>query len=174
MPELPYRLLPPATRLILHGDDGVRAAAAAVWSDEITRQTCRARVGDSRASLWLGPDETLLIATADGGSLLDSLEGALGALPHALVDVSHRQLALEIRGPHAATLLSSGCPLDLDLDAFPVGMCTRTIMAKADIVLWRTEAAAFHLEIWRSFQSYACGMLCEYAREFGPGAFSGG
>jgi sarcosine oxidase subunit gamma len=47
-------------------------------------------------------------------------------------------------------------------------MCTRTVLAKADITLWRTQADAFHLEVWRSFAGYAGGLLHEIAREFHP------
>jgi sarcosine oxidase, subunit gamma len=98
-----------------------------------------------------------------------ALELALADLPHALVDISHRQFALEVSGPHAATNLSGGCPLDLDLSEFPVGMCTRTVFAKADIVLWRTQQDVFHVEVWRSFAAYVTGLLREIAVEFyGP------
>ena len=97
-----------------------------------------------------------------------ALKRALGGMPCALVDISHRQFALEVSGPHAATILSGGCPLDLDLGEFPVGMCTRTVFAKADIVLWRTRGDAFHLEVWRSFSGYVTALLCEIAREFDP------
>jgi sarcosine oxidase subunit gamma len=86
--------------------------------------------------------------------------------PHALVNISHRQFALEISGPHAATILSGACPLDLHLHGFPVGMCTRTVLAKADIVLWRIREDAFHVEVWRSFSGYVTGVLREIAREF--------
>ena len=106
---------------------------------------------------------------ADGDSasgLADALERGLVDVPHALVDISHRQFALEISGPHAAAVLSGACPLDLHLREFPVGMCTRTVLAKADIVLWRTREDAFHLEVWRSFSGYATGLLREIAREF--------
>ena len=65
-------------------------------------------------------------------------------------------------------MLNAGCPLDLDLAEFPVGMCTRTVFAKADIVLWRTRADAFHLEVWRSFAGYVAGLLAEIATEFYP------
>jgi sarcosine oxidase subunit gamma len=87
-------------------------------------------------------------------------------MPHALVDISHRQFALQVSGPHAATILSGGCPLDLDLSEFPAGMCTRTVFAKADIVLWRTREDAFHVEVWRSFAGYVTGVLREIAMEF--------
>ncbi|HXI48279.1 MAG TPA: hypothetical protein VNH39_06790, partial [Steroidobacteraceae bacterium] len=67
---------------------------------------------------------------------------------------------------HAATILAGACPLDLDARAFPVHMCTRTVLAKAEIVLWRTAPDAFHVEVWRSFQPYAQALLGEIGREF--------
>ena len=88
----------------------------------------------------------------------------LEGLPHSLVDVSHRQIGLTVSGPQAATLLSAGCPLDLDAGAFPVGMCTRTMLSKAEVVLWRTAAFEFRLEVWRSFAAYVTAYLAEAAR----------
>ena len=85
---------------------------------------------------------------------------------HALVEISHRQVALQVSGPHASAILNTGCPLDLDLTAFPIGMCTRTMLGKAEIVLWRTGAAEFHLEVWRSFSDYVSRWLLEASQDF--------
>jgi sarcosine oxidase subunit gamma len=167
--------LPAAGRWVLHGGPAVRALAAETLGVGFSSEACRAVSAGSRATLWMGPDEYLILdlGPADGangeshGALAQNLERALAESPHALVDVSHRQFALEISGPHAATLLNGACPLDLDVRAFPVGMCTRTVLAKADIVLWRTGPTTFHLEAWRSFAAYVSGLLMELAREFG-------
>ena len=114
----------------------------------------------------MGPDEQLILAAvADGEAVGTQLRAALSALPHSLVDMSHRQLALEVSGTTAQTLLNVGCPLDLHLSAFPVGMCTRTVLGKADIVLWRTGPDSFHVEVWRSFADYVARFLSEAARE---------
>lgn len=165
------KALPPASRFILHGDSQVRAAAGPAWGVAFTDEPCRALVHGSRAALWLGPDEYLLLDLAgesreSADATVNALEGVLGATPHALVDVSHRQFALEISGPHAEVILSGACPLDLSLGEYPVGMCTRTVFAKADIVLWRTRDDVFHIEVWRSFSGYVTGLLGEIAREF--------
>jgi sarcosine oxidase subunit gamma len=69
-------------------------------------------------------------------------------------------------GSRAAEILSSGCPLDLDVTAFPIGMCTRTVFAKAEIVLWRTAGDTFRLEVWRSFTDYVARFLDEVVREY--------
>jgi sarcosine oxidase subunit gamma len=54
----------------------------------------------------------------------------------------------------------------LDPAAFPVGMCTRTVFAKAEIVLWRTSVDIFRLEVWRSFTDYVARYLAQVAREY--------
>jgi sarcosine oxidase subunit gamma len=160
--------VPPAMRFILHGGAQARAAAAPIWGAPFAEQACRATLQGGRATLWLGPDEYLLLGADDDSApgVADALERGLVDVPHALVDISHRQFALEISGPHAATVLSGACPLDLHLREFPVGMCTRTVLAKADIVLWRIREDAFHVEVWRSFSGYVAGVLREIAREF--------
>ena len=161
------RLAPAVTRWILRGDDAVLVTAGGAFGIALPTACRAARAGD-RAALWLGPDEQLLLAPAGASATVTAeLESALAALPHSLVEISHRQVALHLSGPHAASLLNSGCPLDLHTDAFPVGMCTRTLFAKAEIVLWRTATDGFHVEVWRSFTDYLVQLLREAAREFG-------
>ncbi|HVN45096.1 MAG TPA: sarcosine oxidase subunit gamma family protein [Steroidobacteraceae bacterium] len=159
--------LPPAVRYTLRGATAVRGAMAAAGM-ELPAQPCRAISRGGRAALWLGPDEWLLIgAEQDAAALAGSLEKALAGIPHSLVDVSHRQVACELRCPEALVLLAAGCPLDLDERAFPIGMCTRTVLAKAEVVLWRTSAGAFRLEVARSFVAYVSQFLDEAARASG-------
>jgi sarcosine oxidase subunit gamma len=160
------RLKAPAGRLILQGDAGARAVAAGVWGVPLSEQACRANRNEERASLWLGPDEHLLYQpNFDLPLPIDALEAALAPHPHSLVDVSHRQVGVEISGPNAALILAGACPLDLDLDHFPVQMCTRTVLGKAEIVLWRTASDVFHLEVWRSIFDYAHELLIEISRD---------
>ena len=156
--------LPPISRYVLRGGPGVMTAAGAALGLEISPTACRAVVNGEVAALWLGPDEQLLLGP-DGLDLAATLSSALRELPHSLVEVSQRQTAVQVSGPQAPLLLNAGCPLDLDLSAFPVGMCTRTVLAKAEIVLWRTGAEAFHVEVWRSFAPYVTEFLAEVARE---------
>ena len=161
------RVKPPASRLILQCDAAARSAATAVWGVPFSEERCRAQSLGERATLWLGPDEHLLWqASREVAPPIADLERALATHAHSLVDVSHRQVALEIFGPHAETILAGACPLDLDARQFPVQMCTRTVLAKAEIVLWRTAPEAFHVEVWRSFQGYAEALLGEIGREF--------
>ena len=50
------------------------------------------------------------------------------------------------------------------LAAFPVGMATRTLYDKAEIVLWRRGETTFHVEVWRSFAPHVAASLAEAAR----------
>ena len=157
--------LPPTARFILRGTAVVTLAGAALGL-VIDQTPCRASQAGVRAALWLGPDEYLLLAPdAEACALALALEQALDGAPHSLVDVSHRQTGLEVSGQQAADILNSGCPLDLDLAAFPVGMCTRTALAKAEIVLWRTAPDVFRIEVWRSFTDYVARFLDEAVRD---------
>jgi sarcosine oxidase subunit gamma len=127
---------------------------------------CRASAQADRAALWLGPDDRLLLAAqSDGAALGQELRAALRSLPHSLVDVSHRQVQLQMQGTAAAWCLNVGCPLDLDLGAFPAGMCTRTVLAKAQIVLWRPAEWVFRVLVARSYADYVTRFLAEAARE---------
>jgi len=161
------RHLPPAARFILRGAADVLGKAGTAVGLVIDPSPCRASQAAACAALWLGPDEYLMLAAAAAErSLAHALGEALGGVPHSLVVVSHRQTGLEILGPHAADILNSGCPLDLDVAAFPVGMCTRTVLAKAEIVLWRTAPDVFRIEVWRSFTDYVARFINEAASEF--------
>jgi sarcosine oxidase subunit gamma len=161
------RMKAPAGRLILQCGAPARSAAGAAWGVPFSEQSCRAHLNGERATLWLAPDEHLLWQASREAPLpIEALEQALSGYPHSLVDISHRQVALEISGASATAILAGACPLDLDLHEFPVHMCTRTVLAKAEIVLWRTAPEVFHLEIWRSFLPYARALLIEIGREF--------
>ncbi len=159
------RLLPPATRFILQCGKDARERAGIAFGLPMPEAACHAESAAGRAALWLGPDERLLLAP-DGTA--ESVAAALGAAlvghPHSLVDVSHRQVALRIAGPRASDLLASGCPLDLDPGAFPAGMCTRTVLARTEVVLWRLSPEEYHLETGRSFSGYVLEWLREAER----------
>jgi sarcosine oxidase, subunit gamma len=156
--------LPPCTRLILRGRAAAVEAATAPLSFALPVQPCRTVTAGDRSALWLGPDEWLILA-ASSDTVAAGLAQAMRGLAHALVDVGHRQCAIELSGGTAADVLNAGCPLDLDAAAFPVGMCTRTVLAKSEIVLWRTAVGTFRIEIVRSFVPYIRRFLREAARD---------
>jgi len=167
--RLAIRLAPRAARFLLRGSPAAAALVEPAFGAALPLQPRRASQAGARAALWLGPDEWLLIAEGETPeSLGPTWETALAGEPHSLVDVSGRQVGLELKGPLVALALNAGCPLDLGLAAFPVGEATRTMLSKAEIVLWRKAPQHFHVEVWRSFADYAVTFLAEAARRAPP------
>lgn len=159
------RLLPPSASYSLRGDAAVMRAAGTIIGATPSEVACRAVGGPAWSALWLGPDEQMLVGPlADQPRFEAAMVAALQGLPHSLVDVSHRQVALEIAGPRAELLLNCACPLDLEQQAFPVSMVTRTVFAKAEIILWRQAADRFRIDVWRSYASYLTAFLDTAAR----------
>lgn len=122
----------------------------------------------ARIAARLGPDEWLLITPGGADDVLaGDIENALAGHFHALVDVSHRNVAIEVSGREAPIVLNAGVPIDLDDAAFPAGSATRTVLGKAEIVLVRPGAdRVYRVECWRSFAPYVRQYLEEAAREF--------
>ena len=165
------RALPaaPAARVSLRaGEDAIGAIEAAL-DMALPRRIGTSETADLRSALCLGPDEWLLIeeqgADAEPGTnpIVDDLTG-LDA-PHSATDVSHRNTAVLIAGERAEDALAHGVPRDLSLEMFPIGACARTVLGKAEIVLWRGREDAFRVECWRSFSPYVMDFLSEATRD---------
>jgi sarcosine oxidase subunit gamma len=97
-----------------------------------------------RTVLWLGPDEWLVL----GGREEDYPDAA------AAVDVSAARVVLELSGPRAADVLATGCSLDLDASSFAPGRCAQTLLARAEVLLWRCEPERWWVLVRPSFASY--------------------
>lgn len=144
-------VLPSQDRFILRG------AACLEFGLGLPAGPCRA-AGDW--ALWLGPDEWLLLAEAGAGAALEARVGeAAAGRAYGLVNVSHREVAMQIAGADVANVLNGGVPLDLSEKAFPVGMCTRTVCGKAEIILWRRGVDSWRIDVARSYAGYVRGLL---------------
>jgi len=156
----------PAARYVLRGPDSVAAALGTAFGVPLPTAINTTAAAEGRAAFRLGPDEWLLLAEGEDGPGLAERLGAAAGAAHSLVAVGHRNTGLTVSGKNAVDVLSTGVMLDLDLAAFPVGMATRTLFTKAEIVLWRRAPDSFHVELWRSFAPYFHGLMSEAAREF--------
>lgn len=152
----------PAARISLRAPEASLPALGKALGLALPGKPRSSSSSGDRSALWLGPDEWLVI-DRDGADLM----GALARVRdfHSAVDVSHRNVAILVDGPAAEAAISAGCPQDISPEVFPVGACSRTILGKVEIVLWRIGEHAFRVECWRSFADYAFTFLADAARD---------
>lgn len=113
----------------------------------------------------LGPDEWIVIAETDKNSgLYDQALKLASKFVMSVTDISHRNVALSLSGPASAETVNVGCPLDMSLEVFPIGKCTRTVFENAPILLYRTAEDSFVMECWRSFAPYMLGLVEAHAK----------
>jgi sarcosine oxidase, subunit gamma len=146
----------PMARISLRAPDASIAALNKALGFALPKKAKTSASNDGVHALWLGPDEWLLLAPANSDLFT---KFAKVAAFHSAVDISQRNAGLVVKGAGAADVINAGCPQDLSLATFPVGACSRTIMGKTEIVLFRMAADAFHIEVWRSFAPYAFDFL---------------
>ena len=160
------RALAATARLVIRAGSAAATALGLGLGVLLPTVPNRSVIARDRAALWLGPDEWLVIAPDNAAGLAEQARRAAGDHPVSVVDVSQRSVTLEISGNRAAWCLNAFCALDLDLQAFPVGMCTRTLLNKAEILLWRITPDFFHVDVPRSVVPYVWACLEEARLEF--------
>lgn len=151
---------PEAWRVSLRAGGTSVAALSKALGVTLPKKPKTSSSNGSRHALWLGPDEWLVIdETADPSADCASVKAV-----HSAVDISHRNTAILVSGPAAADVINAGCPQDLSIEAFPVGACSRTVLGKIEVVLYRVDEESFRVECWRSFSEYAFDFLADAAR----------
>jgi sarcosine oxidase subunit gamma len=119
--------------------------------------------------LWLGPDEWLVVSSADPGPLTEALHEALGDDPGAVVDVSANRTTLELSGPSARAVLEKGCPVDLHPRSAGPGTAVATTLGRVPVLLWQTGEDAYRLLPRSSFADHVARWLLDAMTEFaGP------
>ena len=148
-----------ATRIVVRARPEALAEAKKILGIALPTKPKTSVVKGELHCLWIGPDEWLVV-DAEGSALPAKFEKA-GNAKIAAVDVSHRNTAILVSGPRAADAINSGCPQDLSLAAFPVGAASRTLIGKAEMILYRTGENEFRVECWRSFSDYVWKYLVD-------------
>ncbi len=170
------RTLPPEARFVLRLGAGDATRNGSIAGLSLALPINRFGADASRLAARLGPDEWLLIGPdADAETMHADAARALAGTNHALVDISHRNVGMELSGRAAAVILNAGCSLDLGDRQFPPGSATRTLLGKAEVVLFRladvpdrlgVAVPHYRIECWRSFARYVHGYLAGAAAEY--------
>ncbi len=163
----------PARRQIgLRGDAGRPAFRAAVkgvlgFAPPAKATTAAGGTGLPRA-LWLGPDEWLVVTDDDDAATVADLSEALARQHTQVVDLSDARDVIGLAGAGARDVLMKGCTLDVHRRAFRPGRCTRTLLAKAQVIVHQiSEDPDYDLYVHRSIAEYLWTWLEDAGLEYG-------
>lgn len=117
------------------------------------------------ATLWLSPDEFLVIDQPDTG-LAARLEATLGDRSGQVLDVSANRTIIEITGSAAHLVLRKSCPLDLHPTTWPEHQAYVTEVAQTPVILWRTGENTWWIAPRISFANHVANWLLDAMREF--------
>lgn len=151
-------------RLSLRVKPADRVAVAKALGISLPVKIGRSQSKAGLMSACLGPDEWFV--KGDKHKYAELYEKALklsSKYVMSVTDVSHRNVGIELIGKQAAETVNVGCPLDLSVEKFPIGKCTRTVYENAPILLYRAAEDRFTVECWRSFAPYVIGLMTAHA-----------
>jgi sarcosine oxidase, subunit gamma len=163
--ELPY-----AAQINLRGavaDPGFSSGLRAVLGYDVPA-TSNTWAGDAdNCTLWLGPDEWLVVA--QGSSVENDasmLREALAGTHHSIVELSATRTIIELSGVDARVVLAKGCPLDLASSVFKPGGCAQSLLAKSQVILQCVDAVpTLRIFVRNSFAAYVAEWLLDAAAE---------
>lgn len=123
-----------------------------------------AAMGPTR-TLWLGPDEWLVVVEGEAIDLLPRLGRAVVARRAAVTDLSSSRAIIQIAGPQARPLLETGCGLDLHPRAFRTGQCAQTLFARVPVILDQlSDAPSYRMLVRRSYARWLRAVLIDAAQ----------
>ncbi|SFJ81169.1 sarcosine oxidase subunit gamma [Celeribacter neptunius] len=149
--------LPMQGRLSLRARDGLDKLGAALGLS-LPQKIGQCARADGIEAVCLGPDEwTLLLPLDQVATVTEALAALMPELPHALTDISGREVTFRIEGTRAAELLTIGCARDLS--GVAPGEARRTLFDVATVVLWHDGENAFRMDVWNSFAPFIAQTL---------------
>jgi sarcosine oxidase subunit gamma len=139
----------------------------------VAGQSLPRRVGATVASamqvLCVAPGEWLVLTHQLSTELKAQLQPALRQQGIAFTDWTDAFATFLVEGRLARTLLTKGCGLDLDAQAFPQGRCARTRFAQIPVILQCLDEARFELAVARSCSDYLQEWLSDATTEWQHG-----
>lgn len=166
-PRVRLREVPYLAQVNLRVDPSTAAARRIGDAIALPLEPNTVAVADGHTVLWLGPDEWLVVGP-DGEApriealLRDTLDGEHGSV----VDLSANRTTLELSGPAARDVLEKGCSIDLHPLVLTPGRCVQTLLGRANVVLWRTNADTYRILVRPSFAEYLAEWLIDAMEEF--------
>jgi sarcosine oxidase subunit gamma len=164
-PNLTLREVPFLTQVGLRIDP---ADAERLGLDVPSTPNTVASAGDRR-TLWLGPDEWLVVdAPGTAPALVADLEAATADVFATVVDLSANRTTIELSGPAARDLLAQGCALDLHPRVFTPATCAQTLFARTQVILDQLDdQPTYRLHVRGSFAAHLAAWLIDATPDLG-------
>lgn len=157
-------ILPPKARFSLRLLPEAIKTASKILGADLPEKIGARTSADGLEVLRLGPDEWVLLCDESKRSEIETAFASIyNDCSHSLVDISDREVTVEITGDKATDLLTLGWPRDPA--SIPVGEARRTVFDGATVVIWRDGENAWRLNGWRSFMPHLLELLATGCRE---------
>ena len=121
------------------------------------------------SALWLGPHEWLIVTSGGLESAVQSsLRETLTNRNHAVTDITSGNAVIRLSGARVRDVVAKGCSIDLHERFLGPASCVQTYIAKASVLLWRSDdSSRLNLIVRRSFAEYLALWLQDAGREYG-------
>ncbi len=111
-----------------------------------------------RLMFWAGPDQWLLTTTPEDASEIASRLCQIADSTHqSLTDISSGYTQLDLSGENVDAVVRSATPFDVA--QLSTGRCAQTVLAKAQVLLWKPAPSDYGIVVRRSFANYLCRWL---------------
>ncbi len=142
-------------------------SVAKVLGFELSVEANRWTGNENCYACWLGPNEWLIVTTANDEDLAEKLRDACKTVFAAVTVVSGGQTLVRLSGSKARELLSKGCTLDFHPRVFTVGQCAQSLLGKAPMLIRQLdEQPLYEIVIRRSFADYLGLWLIDASEEY--------
>jgi len=137
----------------------------------LPNEACSTSSKEKIASLWLGPNEWLLVSNNEIPKetniyeleqvLFDNISKTnLGAI----TNVTDHFTIFQLSGSNIFEVLSKGCPFDFNSDDFGNNKVVQTILNHVDVTIYRKSENDVDLYVRRSFAGYLWDWLKDSAK----------
>ncbi|MCG8561966.1 MAG: hypothetical protein MI824_19385 [Hyphomicrobiales bacterium] len=162
-------------KAILRGDDeALSAQVSQAIGVALPMQPNTSSRSQTVTSLWLGPNEWMLMTDAGGETaLLKALAPALSDIHHQLVDATDGATVIELSGHRAREMLMKLTTIDLHQREFRAGDVAGSRFGRIAATLYQSRddgpdgGPAFELIVQSSMADYLWCLLAESGRAFG-------
>lgn len=146
--------------------DEVVSAIASETGLDIPLNPCRASIDPSSdiTVISIGPNMwDIVCKDTDTKGILSRINDATMQNNIFATDMSDQLICMEIDGPNALEFLSRGCALDLRKNVFKAGHSARSLLAQANVILWRMDEDKYRILFDVSLWNYLWQWMTETA-----------